>query len=231
MALPKAILFDHDGVLVSSEVLHYNAWGIMLREVLQINIEDFEFHKFVGRTAPQIMTMILDAKKPGWSESDYDIHALAMKKNDYYLDAAEKGLNLYPGVREGLEWLKSKNIKTAIVSNAKRREIDFSVTNLKIKPYFDILLSRDDVPKPKPSPMAFQTAVDYLGLTSKDCIAIDDSPIGLESSLLAGIPSVSVLSSYKESELIAPIPGRPDLKTIFIAKDMIDFFNWLKALT
>ncbi len=226
---PKAVLFDHDGVLVSSEALHFEAWRKLLASI-GLSIDAFPFHSFVGRTSPQILRHILDQSRPGWTEAEYPLDALALRKNDFYLESAATGLGPYPGVMDGLVWLKANGIRAAVVSNAKRREIEFSVKTLKIRPHFEHLFSRDDVPHPKPHPSAFLTAVQVLGLEPADCLAIDDSPVGLESALMGGIPSASVTTNYPASALESPIPGRPDLKPVWIGASMEQFFNWLKSL-
>jgi beta-phosphoglucomutase len=226
----KGILFDHDGVLVSSEHLHFEAWKEMLKG-LGINIQDSHFNQMVGRPAPKIMESLLDEFRPGWKPEDYDIDALALRKNDIYLKLAQQGLAAYPGVIEGLKKLKSKGIKCGVVSNAKRRELVFSVERLKLSEYFDVVLSRDDVTRPKPDPIAFESGALQLGLLPSECLAIDDSPTGLHSALLAGIPCVSITSSYPEHYLTKPVPGRPDLKPFKIFGSMTEFFLWLEDHT
>lgn len=226
---PKAILFDHDGVLVTSEELHFLAWQQLLKE-MGLPWKDIKLDGLVGRTAPQILVVLLDKFKPGWSTAEYDVDALAMTKNNYYLEYAKTQLGLYPGVREGLEWAKREGIPCAVVSNARRRELVASLSMLKIESYFKVVLSRDDVPKPKPDPGPFEFAAASLGFSPKQCIAIDDSPTGLEGALLAGCITASVTTNYQRRDLETPIPGRPDLRPVFISETMDEFFVWLQGL-
>src|SRR5687768_1675785 len=113
--LPRAVLFDNDGVLIASEPLHWAAWGELLKE---IGLPDSEpqLRAMVGKTAPQILAALLDEHRPGWTSEKYDLEALALRKNDFYLDFTRTRLQAYPGVREGLEWLRAKGIRTAAVS-------------------------------------------------------------------------------------------------------------------
>lgn len=226
---PKAILFDHDGVLVSSELLHFRAWQKLLKE-LALPWDKIDFHGMVGRPAPLILESLLHQFKPGWSRDQYDVDALALRKNDYYLEMAHSELEPYDGVREGLEWAKNVGIKCAVVSNAKRRELTASMTKLKLGPYFQAIISRDDVTRPKPDPAPFELASISLGVSIHDCVAIDDSPVGLEGALRAGATTASVKTNYSERELKNPVPGRPDLSPVFIAEDMRSFFAWLQSL-
>jgi beta-phosphoglucomutase len=226
---PKAILFDHDGVLVTSEELHFLAWQQLLKD-MGLPWNEIRFDGMVGRPAPVILSTLLDQFKPGWSASDFDVDALALKKNDYYLEYASTQLGLYPGVREGLDWAKAEGIPCGVVSNARRRELKHSLTQLKIEDYFGVVLSRDDVIRPKPDPGPFEFAALSLGVAPSECVAIDDSPTGLEGALLAGCVTASVTTNYPRSALVSPIPGRPDLRPVWVGDTMDGFFGWLKAL-
>ena len=69
-----------------------------------------------------------------------------------------------------------------------------------------------------------------LGVTPSECMAIDDSPVGLQGALLAGCITASVTTNYKRSALENPVPGRPDLRPVFISETMEEFFEWLRGL-
>ena len=226
---PKAILFDHDGVLVTSEQLHFLAWQQLLRD-MGLPWSEIRFDGMVGRPAPYILRALLDQFKPGWKPEEFDVEALALKKNDYYLGYASTQLGLYPGVLEGLVWAKANGIPCAVVSNAKRRELKASLSMLKIEEYFKCVLSRDDVVKPKPDPGPFEFAAMSLGVDPEDCVAIDDSPTGLEGALLAGCTTASVTTNYTRVSLEMPIPGRTDLRPVWIGDTMDSFFVWLAEL-
>jgi len=226
---PKGILFDHDGVLVTSEELHFLAWQQLLKD-MGLPWSEIRFDGLVGRPAPVILKTLLDQFKPGWTVAEFDVDALALRKNDYYLKSAETQLALYPGVREGLEWAKREGIPCAIVSNAKRRELKASTSLLKIEEFFKVVLSRDDVLKPKPDPGPFEFAALSIGVRPDQCIAIDDSPTGLEGALLAGCVTASVTTNFPRHALEFPVPGRPDLRPVFIGETMEEFFTWVQSL-
>jgi beta-phosphoglucomutase-like phosphatase (HAD superfamily) len=117
-----------------------------------------------------------------------------------------------------------------VVSNAKRRELKASLSLLKIEEYFKVVLSRDDVPRPKPDPGPFEFAALSLGAAPADCVAIDDSPTGLEGALLAGCVTASVTTNYPRSALESPVPGRSDLRPVWIGDTMEAFFAWVANL-
>ena len=227
---PKAILFDNDGVLIESESLHMAAWAKMLSQY-QIPASISELEALVGRTAPQIMRTFLDRYRPGWSSSEFNLDEIALRKNDLYLEEVRTHLKLYPGVREGLEQFRAAGIQMAIVTNAKRRELEASLDALGTREFFSTLISRDDVSEPKPSPMPYLTAAAVCGVELFEALVVEDSPPGLEAGLMSGIPTVGMLSNFDESQLQSPVPGRPDLKPIALHSDMRTFVKWVLDAT
>jgi len=225
--LPKAILFDHDGVLVASEALHVKAWGMLLAE-LGLPYEPAAIHAQTGKTAPQILAGILNHYRPEWDPADYDLEALAVLKNDFYLDAARTELEPYPGVREGLAWMRSVGMAAAVVSNAKRRELAAALSRLGIDQYFAHVISRDEAGSPKPNPAPYLMGAALCGFEPSECLAVEDSPTGIEASLLAGIPSVAVLTNFPREALEYPVPGRPDLRPALIVSSMAELFEVLQ---
>jgi HAD superfamily hydrolase (TIGR01509 family) len=225
--LPRAILFDYDGVLVSSEPIHLSAWMQLL---IELGLPpDREFVKrSIGRTAPEIMAALLDQYRPEWDPKDYDVHQLAQRKNVFYLSMAESELQVFPGVREGLLWLKSQGIKSAVVSNGRRNELEKTMKTLEIFQLFDEIISRDDVNRFKPDPTPYLVGAATFGLDPSECVAIEDSPPGLEAALMAKVPAAAVLTSFPKEFLEAPVPGRPDLKPRWIGSSIQEFFDWLK---
>ena len=228
--LPKAVLFDHDGVLVASEPLQWEAWGKLLRE-MGIPYQEEELRVRVGKTAPEILASLLDLHRPGWKPGqgpgEYDLAALSLRKNDFYLESAKTRLRAYPGVPEGLRALRSRGIKTVVVSNARRRELENGLKNVGIFELFDHIISRDDSTAPKPDPTPYITGAAVAGFHPAECLAVEDSPTGLEAALLAKVPSAGVLTNFAGEALKHPVPGRPDLSPVWIGESMEALFKAL----
>ena len=184
----------------------------------------------IGRTAPEIMATLLDRYKPGWSATEYNVHDLAQRKNTHYIELAEKSLRVYPGVEDGIRWLHSLKIATAVVSNGRRRELEKTLKHVGLLDLVDPVVSRDDVSAFKPDPTPYLFAAASLGLDTQDCIAVEDSPTGLESALFARVPTAAVMTNFQKSALESPVPGRPDLKPIWVGPSILEFFAWLKTL-
>jgi HAD superfamily hydrolase (TIGR01509 family) len=226
--LARAVLFDHDGVLVASEPLHWQAWGELLKQ-LGIPYNEKEIRLRVGMTAPEILKDLLDLYRPGWDIAQYDVHALAQQKNNTYLALAKTGLKAYPGVRELLVWLRESGIRAAVVSNARRRELIAALKLLGLDTLLDLIVSRDEAGRSKPDPAGYLYAAAELGLEVSECIAVEDSPTGIEAALVAKIPSVAVLTNFNETVMSKPVPGRPDLVPAWIVPSIQVLFDKMRA--
>ncbi len=229
MKRPKGILFDHDGVLVASEPLHFKAWQSLLAE-LGMSFPTERMKHMVGKTAPETIAYVLDQCRPGWTATQFDVHALALRKNDFYLEFARTELAPYPGVPEGLEWLRKQGIRAAVVSNAKRRELETALVTLGLAPFLDHIISRDDVAFHKPDPRPYLQGAAALGFSVADCIAVEDSPPGLQAALLAGVPAAAVMTNFSREALERPVAGRAELQPIWIGASMVEFFEWVHEL-
>ncbi|MGZ3688262.1 MAG: HAD family hydrolase [Bdellovibrionota bacterium] len=229
MKRPRAILFDNDGVLSESEPLHWEALKRLLTE-LGLPFDESEIRALVGGTTPQILIALLDKHSAGWKSLGYDVDALALRKNDYYLELAQTKLRTYPGVIEGLQWCRKQGIRTTIVSNAKRREVDAAVRILGLGSLLDLTICRDDAARPKPDPAPYLEGAARSGVPPSECLAVEDSPMGLRAALLAGMPAAAVLTNFDRAAMTAPVSGRPELRPVWVEPTIAEFFEWVKRL-
>ena len=225
----RAVLFDHDGTLVESEPLQAIAWRKLFEELGIPLTATQTLSASVGKPAPVILERLLNESRPNWRTEGLDVHALAHRKNDLYLEIADQDLQPYPGVRELLQWLKSQKVACAVVSNAKRRELLKGLELCGIRESFDLILSRDDVSAPKPDPAPYLTAAATLGFSPEECLAVEDSPTGLESALMGRIPAAAVMTHFSHSVLATPVLGRPDLRPVWIGPSIEKLFEALKT--
>lgn len=211
--MPKAVLFDNDGVLVASERLHAKAWAWLLNNLpshLKMNVTEDEIMVHAGKTAPQILTTLLAKYHPQELPKREWLEARALEKNDVYLKMVPTDLKAYPGVDETLGKLKAAGLKIAVVSNAKRRELEAALHTTGIFRHFEVILSRDDVPEPKPSPVPYLQACRELGVRPEDAVAFEDSPTGLRAILSSPIRAVAILTTFPRETLSEPFPGDRD---------------------
>ena len=221
----QALLFDHDGVIVNSEPLHRHAW-MQLCASIGLEATEADIAQHIGKISPKILQALLYQFDPtGGRFPGLDLEELARKKAAYYREALKQGVPLIAGVRECLKWAAENKIPCAVVSNAKRQELIAGLDQAGITSAFRAIFSRDDLPHPKPHPSAYQTAALFLGVPFENCLAIDDSPAGLESALLGGIPAVGVLTNFSLEVISHPVPGRPDLEPKLVVRDLNELYT------
>ena len=105
---------------------------------------------------------------------------------------AQYGVDEKPGIRPLLELLKEKNIPCAITSSTAIPVIRQHLGRLGLLEGFTALCSGKDVPRGKPAPDIYLAGAAALGLKPENCLAIEDSPTGVEAAWRAGCKTVIV---------------------------------------
>ena len=185
----KAVLFDLDGVLTGTSDNHYEAWKRMTKELGYDLPEEFR-DKLRGISRMQSIEAILK-----YFDLDYSLEEkikLAEKKNEYYRESISSFTpdNLYPGVIDLLEKLKSMGVKIGLVS-ASKNSPDL-IKNMKIDHYFDGIANPKKVKRGKPHPDPFILAGKILNIQPKDCLGVEDSKAGIKSINAAGMESLGI---------------------------------------
>lgn len=186
----KGVIFDLDGVLVSTDELHFKAWAKLARE-LNINNytrEDNKAQKGISR----LESLEIVLRKGNLTYTENEKQTLAERKNNYYvemLDSLDDSAVL-EDVKEALEILKSKGIKIGVGSASKNTPIILDKTGL--APEIDAVACGIDVTKSKPDPEVFLIAAKKLGLLPKECLVVEDSYAGVVAAKAAGMKSLAV---------------------------------------
>ena len=185
----KAVIFDLDGVIVSTDEYHYRAWKQMADD------EGIPFGRKInqrlrGVSRMESLNIVLEkAEKP---YSDREKAALAERKNRYYrslLGNLTPG-DLLPGVMQTLEKLKSLGIKIAVGSSSKNAP--YILGKIGLDTYFDAVADGNRITKSKPDPEVFLLAAKLLGFTPSDCAVVEDAYAGIEAAKAGGMKAVGV---------------------------------------
>lgn len=186
----KAVIFDLDGVLVTTDELHFKAWKQLADE---LGIEGFtKADNARQRGVSRMASLEVVLEKTDREFSNEEKLALAEKKNDMYVKSLS-GLSradVLPGVLEFIEYIKSKGIKTAVGSASKNTPLILDKTGLADK--FDAVSCGLDTTKSKPDPEVFLIAAKKLGIAPEECIVIEDSDAGIEAAKAGGMYALAV---------------------------------------
>jgi hypothetical protein len=190
----KAFLFDLNGTMIDDMDYHITAWHRILNELgASITWEQMK-HECYGKNHE-----LLERTFPGrFSEEEKD--KMSFAKEEAYQAAFKPHLKLIKGLDDFLARAHASGLRMAIGSAAILFNIDFVLDNIRIRHYFQALVSADHVRKSKPDPETYLTCAKELGVHSKECLVFEDTPKGVESALNAGMDAVVIKGMHEEWE-------------------------------
>jgi beta-phosphoglucomutase len=201
----KAIIFDFDGVITDSEVLHLRSFNKVLAQYgVEISSKDY-YKEYLGLSDIDCFKALIDNKvlrKPAKG-----IENLAKEKTDVFEKLAKTEGRIIEGVRDFLQMLNQNKIPMAICSGALLAEIELLLEQARLRSFFEVIVSAEFVKKGKPSPEGLLLTLRKLNhgrqnlILPNQCIVIEDSHWGLQAAKAAGMHTVAVTNSYDASEL------------------------------
>jgi len=211
----KGIIFDLDGVIVSTDDCHYKAWK-QLAEEEGIYFDQQINDRLRGVSRNESLEIILERSTTEYS-NEQKIQ-LAQRKNAYYIELI-KQVNqsaLLDGAVEFVEKMKRCGIKVAIGSSSKNATIILKQVQCEL--LFDAIADGNDIEKSKPAPDVFLKAAEKLGLQPEQCIVVEDADAGIEAALRAGMDVIGVGTAYynKNATYRAKGLSERDLINLFV---------------
>lgn len=193
----KGIIFDLDGVIVSTDQYHYEAWKALAdREGIYFdkNINN----RLRGVSRRESLMIILEKSQRKYNE--LEIEEMLNYKNEIYRNSLNKltKIDIMSGVVELLEYLESQNIKKAIGSSSKNTMLILDKIGLKAK--FDYIVDGIMITNTKPDPEVFIKARLGLGLQEDECLVVEDAVAGVMASHYANIKAIAVGDAAKNKK-------------------------------
>ena len=202
MAL-KAILFDFNGVIVNDESIHQELIDeILLGENLRPSESEYR-EVCLGRSDRACLGDILSRRGRVVSEN-YLTKLIAAKAKAYQQRLEQlENLPIYPDLKDFLAQIQARGLPMAVVTGALRVEAELVLNRAGIASYFRAIVAGDDLKASKPEPDGYLLAVERLNrqdfnwqLQPSDCLAIEDTPAGIQAAKQAGIQVVGVANTY-----------------------------------
>ena len=201
----KAVIFDLDGVIVSTDDYHYRAWKTMSdAEGIYFDREINERLRGVSRM--ESLEIILEKADKAYTNEEKN--EMAEKKNSLYRELLEElsPMDILPGVRRVLETLKVNNINIAIGSSSKNTPM--ILKKIGLNDYFDAVADGNEIKNSKPDPEVFLLAAQKLGINPEECLVVEDADAGVEAAtagnmkvLAVGYASSNNRADYKFKDL------------------------------
>ncbi|WP_410218533.1 HAD family hydrolase [Paracoccus sp. (in: a-proteobacteria)] len=198
-----AVIFDLDGTLLATE---------------QMAIETGEaaLHR-MGRRPPEgLLESLVGLDEPtshgilrGVLGDDFDFPHLERLWAEALIERRERdGIPLRPHVHDMLDKLQSAGLPFAIATSSTADQAREKLRAAGLTDSFDIVVTRSDVPSPKPAPDVYLLAAQRLGVDPSRCLAFEDSDVGAHAARAAGMTVVQVPDmvplSGDHADLLAP---------------------------
>ncbi|MDF2802995.1 MAG: HAD-superfamily hydrolase, subfamily variant 3 [Anaerocolumna sp.] len=208
----KAVIFDMDGVLIDSEPVHAKA-HVKAFESINISVPLSYCYKFIGSTTSHMLGTIIDEYHiPKTVEELLVLYHTTLKDI-----ISTEGHIPIPYVVNTIKDLHENGIKLAIASSSSEDEIKEVVDFLGVTNCFEALVSGTTVANPKPAPEVFLKAVKELGVSTRECLIIEDSYNGVCAGNAAGIPVVGFINENS---------GNQDLSKAFYLIEGFEEINY-----
>ena len=188
----KGIIFDIDGTLTSTNDLIFASFNHISGKYLNKKFTNEEIIDLFGPTEDVIIK--------DWTGDEYE----SARKDyyDFYSDNHHLA-DLYPGIKELLELIKSRNILLSIYTGKGRTAAEITLKKLDIFYYFDLIITGDDIKEHKPSAEGILKFVEKFNLHKENVLMIGDAPADIKAARSAGVEVASVIwDSYAKNEVL-----------------------------
>ncbi|MEW9612939.1 HAD family phosphatase [Shinella sp. S4-D37] len=189
----KAVLFDMDGTLVDSEVLHFDTMVTAVKSFGHAVPDDFAA-RITGMTIGDCHALLVET-----IGFDRSLEELIDAKYELYV-AQASGLKLRAGIPDVFDLLRVTALPMAVVSNSDRMIAEANLAATGIAAPGLITVTRNDVRFGKPRPEPYLRAAWLLRVDPSECLVVEDSVPGARAGLAAGMTVIGW-----------PEPHRPDI--------------------
>lgn len=178
----KAIIFDMDGVLIDACEWHYEALNLALESYGMAISRVEHVTKYNGLPTQTKLDML--TREKGLSEG---VHQKINKlKQQVTMDVINQ--RCQPDIQhlDTLAQLRFDGFRLAVASNSIRKTVEAMLSLAGITPWLELMLSNEDVARPKPSPDIYLKAMASLGVEPEQTLIIEDSPQGIHAAKASG---------------------------------------------
>jgi phosphoglycolate phosphatase len=199
MLQPKMILIDVDGTLVDSVPDLAYCVDVMMVRLGRAPYGETAVRDWVGNGVERLVRRALVGQLEG-EPTDADFDRAYPIFLDLYAENTSKRSVLYPGVREGLDWLQAAGYLLGCVTNKAAQFTEPLLKDLGVYERFRIVISGDSLPKKKPDPLPLLHAAEYFAVAPADSLMIGDSVSDVSAARAAGFGIVCMSYGYNHGQ-------------------------------
>lgn len=193
--MPRAVVFDLDGVLIDSTEAHYRAWQGICRD-MGFELEWPVFLKTIGTSNDVTIGVLF-----GDSISPERFVNLAEAKEIRYREEVKSGMHIIDGAPDLIEALHKEGWLLALGTSAPSENVECVMEVFRIGNLLPVKVNADMVATGKPAPLVFLKAAELLGVMPSECVVIEDSLAGLEAARRAGMAAVGLTTTMTREQL------------------------------
>lgn len=185
----KAVIFDLDGVLVSTDEQHYQGWKALC-DRLSIPFDRETNNRFRGVSRMACVDILEEIS--GRSFTPEQKLEYAAWKNERYrsLLSTLSPESVTAEVSKTLDALRARGLLLAVGSSSKNAK--FILERIGLGDYFDAVSDGTNISRSKPDPEVFLKAAEFLGMPAAGCLVVEDAVSGVEAAHNAGMAAASV---------------------------------------
>jgi len=204
LGIIKAVIFDWDGTLADTKKAVVQSFQKTLGEA-GCRVSDEFIERRIGIGTKKT---IIEAFRECHMRRDVStLEKLANEKIRIQAELTDI-VTLFDGVNELLEALQGR-IKIGLATMSSRKVVDKLLPEKKIESCFDVVVTADEIVKPKPDPEIFLVSAARLGVKPEDCVVVEDSVFGVRAAKAAEMRCIAVSSGVYSREELAE--ENPDL--------------------
>lgn len=193
----KGIIFDLDGTLIDFQLRAKESRDSILEMLRVRGVDTTKLSRDLKTQA--FLDQVETITKADYRSYKKEIHRIL---DTFEMEAFETA-RAHPGALETLRLIHENKIKTALVTNSGRVPVDLKLKKYGFFPYLDVVVTRDEMKRLKPSPDGLLLAIEKLGITNEEALYVGDSVLDIQASRDAGIKCLSVASGiYAAEELV-----------------------------
>jgi len=205
----QAILFDFNGVIIDDEPLQLKAYQQVLKQH-DIDLTADQYYALMGTDDKAFLRATF--ARVNRELTDEVMNQAITEKFDLHLAMIDEELPLFPGVETFIK-SAARRYNLAVVSMARRPEIDYVLERSHLKASFEVVVSAEQVSNHKPDPEAFQSGFDQLNefrrskrqlpLLPDECLVIEDAAQGIQAARTVGMHTLGITNTISEEALRA----------------------------
>lgn len=204
-----ALIFDMDGVLVDNTSTQARAFQLLFRDLgLTTNARQL-LKRLNGMPSGEIIGGVFRHPVPKKQLEIYAEQRELLYRVLYWNKRRE-----LPGLTAFLQAARAAGFKIGLGTGSGQETIGYLIDHLKLRPLFDVIIGKDDVPQGKPHPDTYTATAARLGVKPENCIVFEDALLGEQAAYRAGMRCVAVATTLKATDFQAPLTVIKDFTSL-----------------